>query len=555
MLKKIKYRIEILSKLIPFTYGGKRFLLLNLIINLAIMSLSFINPLIYRAFIDDIVLGGRFERINFIIISYLLIFIITVIFGYIKNYSNNRLINRVIFKCKSKILNNYCGLPFSSYENSSVGDMKMKLEDDTSTIGIFAENQTISYLISYIRAGISLILLIIIDWRLTLFAIIAIPVTFWLDNIISKREKVLNNSNRENDQKMSSWLHASIQGWREIKALNLEISQKRQLAHFLHKYALYFGKWINYWVARTLIIPKIKDEFFMQFGIYFIGGLLIMNGNLKIGGLFVFIMYYGMLSGSMKTVSGSDAELQSAMPIIHRWMSEIEKIKEPEKTMTIIPDNSNTIEFENISFRYSDNGEEIFSNFSLRINKGERIAITGKSGCGKTTLLKLLVGMVSPISGNVFFSGINLSKIDISAMHRRIGFVMQENMLFNTSIKENLLYGKSNATDDELNAACEKAYILDFIENLPDKFDTVIGERGIKLSGGQQQRLVLARLFLRDVDIFIFDEATNALDQYSENIVHDAIRNISKDKTIIIVAHRDSSINLCDRKTILDSPK
>lgn len=553
MLKKIKYRIEILSKLIPFTYGVKRFLLLNLIINLAIMSLSFINPLIYRAFIDDIVLGGRFERINFIIIGYLLIFFITVIFGYVKNYSNNRLINRAVFKSKSKILHNYCELPFSDYENSSVGDMKMKLEDDTSTIGVFVENQTISYLISYIRAGISLIFLIIIDWRLTLFAIISIPVTFWLDNIISKREKILNNSNRENDQNMSSWLHASIQGWREIKALNLEISQKRQLARFLHKFALYFGKWINYWVARTLIIPKIKDEFFMQFGIYFIGGLLIMNGNLKIGSLFVFIMYYGMLSGSVKTVSGSDAELQSVMPIIHRWMSEIEKIKESEKTMTIIPDNSNIIEFENVSFKYSDNGKEIFNNFNLRIDKGERIAIIGKSGCGKTTLLKLLVGMVTPTSGNVFFAGINLSEIDISAMHRRIGFVMQENMLFNTSIKENLLYGKSIATDNDLIIACEKTYILDFIESLPNKFDTVIGERGIKLSGGQQQRLVLARLFLRDVDIFIFDEATNALDQYSENIVHDAIRNIGKDKTIIIVAHRDSSINLCDRKITLDS--
>ena len=552
MLKKIKYRIGILSKLMLFTYGVKRFLFLNLIISFMIMLLSFINPLIYRNFIDDIVLSGRFERINFIIISYLLIFIITIILGYIKNYSNNRLINRAVFMGKSKILKNYCELPFISYENSSIGDMKMRLEDDTSTIGVFAENQTITYLISYIKSIISLILLIIIDWRLTLFAIISIPITFWLDNIISKREKILNDSNRENDQKMSSWLHSSIQGWREIKALNLEISQKKQLVHFLHKYALYFGKWINYWVARTLIIPKIKDEFFMQFGIYFIGGLLIINGNLKIGELFIFIMYYGMLSGSIKTVSGLDAELQSSMPIIDRWINEIEKIKNHKNITKIIPNNSNIIKFENISFKYSDNGKEIFKNLNLRINKGDRIAIVGKSGCGKTTLLKLLVGMIIPNSGNVYFSGINLSEINISEMHRRIGFIMQENILFNTSIKENLLYGKNNATDDEFIVACEKAYILDFIKSLPDQFETIIGERGIKLSGGQQQRVVLARLFLRDVDIFIFDEATNALDQYSEDIVHDAIRNIAKDKTIIIVAHRDSSINLCDKKIVLD---
>jgi len=473
----------------------------------------------------------------------------------------------------------------------------MKLEDDTSTIGTFAETQTVQYLIAYITAAASLVLLAIIDWRLTLFAVIAIPITFWLDHTISKREKKLNDQNRENDQKMSSWLHASMQGWREIKALNLELSQKRQLAGFLHRYALYFGRWINYWVARTLVIPKIKDEFFMQFGIYFIGGLLIMNGDLKIGNLLVFIMYYGMLSGAVKTISGSDAELQSATPIIDRWMGEIGRVKERENhppvatgtlfcergqgrmrkipsllsqkevapqsrwifpphifsPSTIVPDESNTIECKNITFRYSDEKPEIFSDFSLRIDGGERVAITGKSGCGKTTLLKLLVGMVSPTSGSVFFSGVNLSEIDVAAMHRRIGFVMQENLLFNASIRENLLYGKSNATDDELRKVCEKAYILDFIEGLPGKFDTVIGERGVKLSGGQQQRLVLARLFLRDVDIFIFDEATNALDQHSENIVHDAIKNIAKDKTVIIVAHRESSLNLCDRKIVLDS--
>ena len=124
---------------------------------------------------------------------------------------------------------------------------------------------------------------------------------------------------------------------------------------------------------------------------------------------------------------------------------------------------------------------------------------------------------------------------------------MQENMLFNSTIRENLLYGKNNANDDELLEACKKAYIYDFITGLQDGLDTVIGEHGIKLSGGQRQRIVLARLFLRDVDIFIFDEATNALDQYSENIVHDAIRNIANDKTIIVVAHRESSIRLCDR--------
>ena len=172
----------------------------------------------------------------------------------------------------------------------------------------------------------------------------------------------------------------------------------------------------------------------------------------------------------------------------------------------------------------------------------------GKSGCGNTTVLKLMMGMLTPGKGRVFFAGADVREIDLTAMHGRIGFIMQESMLFNASIRENLRYGKEDATDEEMEAACRKAFIYDFIRGLEDGLDTVIGERGVRLSGGQRQRIVLARLFLRNVDVFVFDEATSALDQYSESVVYDAIRNIARDKTIIIVAHRESSVALCDRR-------
>ena len=350
---------------------------------------------------------------------------------------------------------------------------------------------------------------------------------------------------------MSSWLHSSIQGWREVKALNLERHQERQLIHYLHNYALYFGKWINYWTSRAYVIPKIKDEFFMQFGLYFIGGILIINGNLKISNLLVFSMYYNMLTNSIKTVSSIEADLQSNMPYTNRLLTQLAQKDNIESPKGILPNDLNTISLENVCFTYPNTQNEIIHNLSFVINKGDRIAIIGKSGIGKTTVLKLIIGMLAPTKGTVCFGGINLSDIDIVEMHKQIGFVMQENMLFNTTIRENLLYGKNDATDSELYEACKKAYIYEFIEKLPNGIDTAIGEKGIKLSGGQRQRIVLARLFLRDVNIFIFDEATSALDQYSENIVHDAIRNIAKDKTIIIVAHRDSSIRMCEKRISL----
>jgi len=212
-----------------------------------------------------------------------------------------------------------------------------------------------------------------------------------------------------------------------------------------------------------------------------------------------------------------------------------------------IPGASNAIELRNVDFAYENTTENVLNNLSLSIGDGERVAITGKSGAGKTTVLRLIMGMLHPTRGTVLFSNVNVDDLSLESMHRRIGFVMQENTLFNASIRENLCYGKNNADDTELESSCRKAFILDFINSLPDGFDTVIGERGIKLSGGQKQRIVLARLFLRDVKVFIFDEATSALDQYSESIIQDAIKSIGQDKTLIVVAHRQSSLALCDR--------
>lgn len=511
------------------------------------LGLSFLIPMFYRIFINQVLLQGKLNSFLWVLVGYLSICAVNILLGYVKFHGNNRLVNDTLLKIKYKILDALFAQDFTEYEKQNIGETKMRIEDDPNNAAPFASTQTIDYVIAYLTMLGSTFFLFYLDWRLALFSIIVIPLAFYFDNWTSKHEKVCNNEMRVNDQNMSSWLHSSVQGWREIKALNLQKYEKTRFIHFTNKQGKLYAKWVNYWTIRVLLLPRFRDDLFMQFGLYFLGGLLIIFGNLKISNLLVFSMYYGMLSGAVKTVSSTDADLQAAMPYIDRLMNQLGRA-EISQIDGKIPDDTNQIYLSDVSFSYSGSDKTAIEHFSLEIDKGERIAITGKSGCGKTTLLKLITGMVEPTGGNVTFSGIDLRDIDLSAMHKRIGYIMQENLLFNTTIRENLAYGKSNATECEMMEACKKAYIYDFIESLPDKLDTIIGERGIKLSGGQRQRIILARLFLRDVDIFIFDEATSALDQYSENIVHDAIRNISKDKTIIVVAHRESSIQLCDRK-------
>lgn len=546
MGKQMRFRWKVLSELYPYARDMKRYWCIWLLFSAATVVLEFITPVLYKIFINDVILMADLSKMKGVIVGYLLLHCAGVMVGYIKICSKYHVTNTFLYRVRKKILNNYFQIPFADYENISVGDLKMRMDEDTEQVNEFLGDQTVDYLISCIMIVISTLILMSINWVLTIYSIIAIPLTFWLDRLIGAREKDILDERRDNQQAMSSWLHASVQGWREVKALNLARRETRYYYHYLHKEMLGFAKWINYWTARVLIIPKIKDEFFMQFGLYLLGGLFIIFGRLSIGELLVFAVYYSILSDSVQSVSVADADFQSKMPYIERLMESLNDVGSKIEG-GIVPDDSQVIMLKDVSFAYQDAENPVISNLNLVIEKGERVAITGKSGSGKTTLLKLITGMLLPTKGQVSFSGVDLKQIDIAAMHSKIGFVMQENILFHTSIRENLLYAKRDATDEEMVAVCKQACIYDFIAELPQGLDTLIGEKGIKLSGGQRQRIVLARMFLQDVDVFIFDEATSALDQYSESIVHDTINHIARDKTIIVVAHRESSIKLCDR--------
>jgi len=538
--------MKVLKMLRPLAYGANIFLFINFIIGIIVMGLNFIQPLFYALFIDEVILNTRFSLMPIVAAGYFFVFALNCIFSYVKRCCTNRWVNRVTFRAKMKILNGFFKQEFSEYDNQSIGDMKMRLEDDTDCIADYASMQTIDYATACITLIISAVLLFVIEWRLAVFACIGIPLTFWLDRIISKRESALNEEHRENQQSMSSWIHASVQGWREIKALNLQKHEERQFIKHIRNFAVYNGQWINYWVLRVMIIPKIKEEFLMRFALYFFGGLLIIRNNLGIGALLVFMQYYAILSGALETVSNADAKLLSEKPKSERLLSELNK-NTKKTTQMLLSKKSFEIKFSNVSFSYPTSENAVIERLNLTISKGERVAITGKSGAGKTTILKLMLGMLYPTHGEVLLSGVPVRNISPESLHKHFGFVMQESILFNTSIKKNLLYAKPTATENELTDACEKAFIFDFIKNLPDGINTIIGERGIKLSGGQKQRIIIARQFLRDASIIVFDEATSALDQHSENIIQEAIETISKNKTIIIVAHRKSSIALCDR--------
>jgi ABC-type bacteriocin/lantibiotic exporter with double-glycine peptidase domain len=547
MFKYLKYRFSFINSLFPYAIGLKRFFAIGFFSGIVILWLQFIPPVLYQVFIEDVILDNKLKFFIPIVVGYIAVFIFESLFSYLKLYCHLKLSNGILLRIRRKILTSLFVQNFENYDEQTVGENKQKLEDIPSKAANFVDSQIADYIIAVFKFVGTMLFLFYFDWRLALFSVFAIPLFFWCDDSLSKKEKIYNNEMRITQQKTYSWLHSGIQGWKEIKALNLHKYQKRGFLHLTIIYARQYASWIKYWTVRELLLPIIRDELLMKFGIYFLGGILIAFGKLKISELLVFSMYYGMLSESFKTVSKTDAVLQANMPYYDRILEDLNKGKIYASRIGGIVPNGYDIEVSNISFTYKGTKKKIFDNFSLSIKQGERIAIAGKSGCGKTTLLKLMTGILTPQTGSIYSSGINLNDIDLEAMHNKIGYVMQQNFLLNLSIRENLKYGCNTATDKEIIEACQKAYIYDFIKTLPKGLDTVIGERGVKLSGGQRQRIVLARMFLRNVDVYILDEATSALDQYSEHLVQDAINNISKEKTIIVVAHRESSLKVCEK--------
>jgi ATP-binding cassette subfamily B protein/subfamily B ATP-binding cassette protein MsbA len=541
------YRVEILKKLSPFVHGAQKNILFLTFLSLLSIGISFATPVFYKLFVDEVIISRNIDMFIVVTAGYLTLFFISTAISYLRIYFGNVVQNRLLFKIKYRIMRNYLSIPFNEYGKRNAGDLKMRIDEDCSALSNFVEVQNVEYIKSLMTSAIAVVLMMWIEWKLALFSILVIPLTFFLDHKISLKEKKLQETNRINSENWYNWLQTSIQGWKEVRALNLQKRERRVFVRYAHNFAEYFGRWIYFWVIRVLIIPKIKDEFLMKFALYFFGGLLVMRKDITIGDLLVFSVYYELLSNSIRAVSSANAELQSNMPLYNRVLDELDPAGKPgQKTYIPVPE-AGDLELRNVSFSYDAGRSFVVRNFSLKIKKGERVAIVGPSGSGKTTILKLIAGILEPDSGTILYSGIDIRQLNPKYYYKKFGFVMQENLLLNISIRENLLLANERADDSMLDKACKKACINDFVHSLPEKYDTLIGEKGVKLSGGQRQRLVLARLFLRDADILVFDEATSALDQYSESIIHDAIQALGRDKTILVVAHRESSIALCDR--------
>ncbi|HEC2222277.1 TPA: ABC transporter ATP-binding protein, partial [Staphylococcus delphini] len=458
-----------------------------------------------------------------------------------------------IYSIREKLWEHLIKLEISFFDKNNTGELMSRITGDTSVINSFISERAPTSVGSIITLIGSIIFLFVLDWKLTLLAFTIMPIFIIILIPLSRAIGNISEETQYQVAKFNNILSKSLYNIRLIKASSyeeVEINNARNNLRHIYNLGLKESK------IRSILSP-ISSLLMMitAFILLGYGGLRVSNDQMTAGTLVAMIFYILKLTEPVLNLSLFLTDYHESIGASRR-IFEIysEKTEKIGFDFDIIKEEGR-IEFQNVSFSY-DNHKNILNNLSFSIEKGSFTALVGPSGSGKTTILNLIERFYEPTQGDILFSNKKINEYNLQSWREHIGLVMQNNTIIPGTIKENLLYGiNRKVTDDEIISATQNANCYEFIMNLPKSFDSYVGEQGIKLSGGQKQRIEIARIFLKNPPLLIFDEATSSLDSDSEQKIQDSIYLLSNRKTVLAIAHRLSTIRKADKIIFLDDGK
>ena len=442
-------------------------------------------------------------------------------------------------------------LPYSYYNTNKSGQILSRITTDLFDVTEFAHHCPEEFFIAVVKLVVSFVILININITLTLTIFIMIPIMVFFMSSANNHMRKAQKEQRNHVGEINSGIENNILGAKVVKSFaNEELEVKK-----FHKENLRFldiKKEFYKHMSNFQVVYRIFDGI-MYLTVIVLGSYYMKVGKINAGDMFLYTLYINMLLNTVKKIVDYMEQFQRGMTGIERFI-EIMDVKNDivdKENAKVLTDVSGDIEFENVSFAYPDSDAKVLDDISFSINKGENIAIVGSSGVGKTTISNLIPRFYEVSEGAILIDGTDIRDIKQKSLRDNIGIVQQEVYLFSGTIYENIVYGKKDASFEDVKKAAEMAGAYDFIMELPGKFDTYIGERGTKLSGGQKQRISIARVFLKNPPILILDEATSALDNNSEAIVQQSLEILSKGRTTITIAHRLSTIRNASKILVL----
>ena len=441
-------------------------------------------------------------------------------------------------------------LSFNYYDNAKVGQIMSRVTTDLFDVTEFAHHFPEEVFIAVIKITGSFIILSSINIPLTLMLFVILPIMLIAVKLFQGKMKAAFAKQREEIGELNSSLEDSLLGIRVVKSFANEDFENDKFAEGNKKFYIRKKEAYKY-MARFQSCTRFFDGL-MYVAVIILGSLFMIKKAIGPADLVAYLLYIQTLIASIRKIVEFTEQFQKGITGIDRFNEIISQpidIEDSENAKELTKVEGNVV-FDNVTFKY-DTGENVLTNIDINIKKGENIAIVGPSGSGKTTLCNLLPRFYELAGGNIYIDGVNIKDVTLKSLRDNIGIVQQDVYLFSGTVRENIAYAKDNPTDEEIISAARLAGAHDFIESLPDGYDTYIGERGIKLSGGQKQRLSIARVFMKNPPILILDEATSSLDNESEHIVQCSLEQLAKNRTTLTIAHRLTTIKNADRIIVL----
>ncbi|WP_174804739.1 ABC transporter ATP-binding protein [Lysinibacillus fusiformis] len=534
-------------------------IVLTIVIGIVKFAIPLFIPLLIKIVLDDIIAADDLtngektkELLYWLGGTIIVFFIIRPPIEYYRQYFAQHVSNKVLFDIRKEIYAHLQRLSLKYYANTRAGDVISRVINDVEQTKNFVMTGLMNVWLDLATIVIAVIIMLTMDIKLTLVALLAFPfyalsVKYFfgkLRDLTRKRSQALAG--------VQSYLHERVAGMSIIKSFTLEKHEQTLFdeanGEFLEK-ALDQTKWNAKSFAVVNTITDVAPLLVIAYA-----GYEVINGNLSVGTMVAFIAYIERLYGPLRRLVSSSTTLTQSIASMDRMFDLMDEPYEVKNKVDArdLPSATGEVRFDNVSFQYEKEGVSILNNINFTIKPGETVAFVGMSGGGKSTIISLIPRFYDATDGVVTIDGQDVRDVTLHSLRSQIGIVLQDNILFSDSVKENILMGKPDATDEQVIEAAKAANAHDFIMTLPNGYDTKVGERGVKLSGGQKQRVAIARVFLKNPPILILDEATSALDLESEALIQESLEELAHERTTIIIAHRLSTITHADKIFVID---
>lgn len=489
-----------------------------------------------------------------LISNILLIIATTIIAGFLTFLMRQTLIvmsRHIEFDLKNEVFRQYENLSQNFYKQNRTGDLMNRISEDVSKVRMYVGPAVMYTINTFIRFAIVIVYMYNVSPKLTLYTLLPLPILSFAIFKLSSEINVRSTIFQQYLSKVSSFSQEIFSGIRVIKAYSLEDQHQNNMVSLANESK---SKSLNLAKVQSLFGPLMLALIgISNLVVIYFGGLMYISGTIKsIGTIAEFILYVNMLTwpvASLGWVSSMVQEAEASQKRLNEFLKIEPEIKNKNLNKSVI---KGSISFENVSYTYEDTNIKALQNISFTVKKGETLAILGKTGSGKSTILSLISRMYDVTEGEITIDGHEISTINLFDLRNSIGIVPQDAFLFSDSIKNNIMFGKENATDEEVFSAAKSAVVHDNIMGFNKQYETVLGERGITLSGGQKQRVSIARAIIKNPPILLFDDCLSAVDTETEEAILNNLYEICKDKTTIIVSHRISSAKNADRVIIID---